>query len=348
MILAKFNLQIRRVLAGVSCVALAFAGCSGSPLAAITFPQVLVKQAVASYHDNAGQSRSKAGMDFGANNFSLSLARERVSDANWRENKYLQSVYGAGSQGVRLNDTWNLSASNELLKLTDIRAAVGGSSDGVIKSQNFGAGVSQWFIHETLQAGLDVSRTEVQRPEYEILDFDATVLTAPPQVTSNGTTMSLRHLSTPTTMTLASASFNDGTGRPLARFYHAGVRQYLPRFSGALHAAVYRGVNQGSLSTKTLYGEVTSWSSDLAWVQEFGLATQLRAGWRVHQEREVGRAYGDETQFGSDLFSLGVVHDAKVQALSGRILTLEAGFSRYLSNQDLMATTANFGVSGKF
>ena len=319
------------------------AGCASA--IAYATPQVDVKQTVGGYADNAGQSRTKAGFDVAVGSLAFGVARERVSDGNWRDNKYLQTVYG---EGVRLNDSWSLGANRTFDKLTGTRVAVGGSSDGVIKSQNFGIGVSRWMIHETFQAGLDLSRSVVDRPEYEILDFDATVLTAPPQVSSVGATMTARHLSTPTTISLASATFNQSSDRPLARFYQAGVRQYVPVVGGAFHGTLYRGINQGSLSTKTLYGEVDSWATDLAWVQEFSKATQLRAGWRVYQERETGRAYGDETQFGSDLFSLGIVHDVDPEILSGHRVTVEAGVSRYLSNKDLMATTANFGVAGKF
>lgn len=310
---------------------------------------VSVKQTVAGYRDNAGQTRALAAFDAGgalgaSGNLKLSVARERVSDRAWRDNKYLQTVYGAGT---RVNDTWSLSGGRTFAKLTEARLAGGAASDGVVESRQAGIGASHWFVHETLQAGIDLSRVEVQRPEYEILDFDATVLTAPPQVDTNGATLSVRHLSTPTTMTLASATFNRSSDRPLARFYQAGVRQYVPSLRGAVHANVYRGLNRGSLSTQTLYGEVSSWSTDLAWVQELGQATQLRAGWRFHRERETGRAYGDVTQFGSDLFSVGVAHDMNPELVAGTPLTVEAGVARYLSNDNLMATTANLGVSGR-
>lgn len=331
------------VAANVAAVAAAIF-LAGSGFAA-TSSQVDVKQALGGYADNAGQSRTKAAFDVASGSYAFGISRERVTDTNWRNNKYLQTVYG---EGVRLNDSWSLGASRNFDKLTDTRIAVGGSSDGVIKSQNFGAGVSRWMIHETFQAGLDVSRSIVDRPEYEILDFDATVLTAPSMVSSSGATVTARHLSTPTTMTLASAAFNQSSDRPLARFYQAGVRQYVPVAGGAVHGTLYRGLNQGSLSTKTLYGEVNSWATDLAWIQELGRATQVRAGWRVYQERETGRAYQDETQFGSDLFSLGIVHDVKPDLMAGNGVTVEAGIARYFSNKDLMATTANFGVSGKF
>lgn len=332
------------VVANVVAIAAAAILFAGNAFAA-TSSQIDVKQTLGGYADNAGQSRAKAAFDVTSGSLVFGIARERVTDANWRDNKYLQTVYG---EGIRLNDSWSLGAARNFDKLTDTRVAVGGSSDGVIKSQNFGVGVSQWMIHETFQAGLDVSRAIIDRPEYEILDFDATVLTAPSLVSSSGATVTARHLSTPTTMSLASASINQSSDRPLARFYQAGVRQYVPAAGGAVHGTVYRGMNQGSLSTKTLYGEVNSWATDLAWIQELGRTTQVRAGWRVYQERETGRAYRDETQFGSDLFSVGIVHDVKPELIAGNAVTVEAGIARYLSNKDLMATTANFGLSGKF
>ena len=126
------------------------------------------------------------------------------------------------------------------------------------------------------------------------------------------------------------------------------MRQYVPAFGGAFHGSLYRGLNQGSLSTKTLYGEVNSWAADLAWIQEFGVATQLRLGWRTYKELEIGRAYGDQTQFGSDLLSVGVVHDVKAEFTAGHKVTVEAGVVKYLTNRDLMATTANLGLSEKF
>ncbi len=314
-------------------------------LSAATFSDVMVKQSVAGYSDNAGLTRSKIGLDAANPSLRFGVAREIVSEANWLDNKYLRTIYG---EGVRINDSWNLGVTQTFGKLTDIRAAIGGASDGVIRSQNIGVGISQWTIHETLQVGLDLSHSAVDRPEYEILDFDATVLTAPPQVTSNGGTFAVRHLATPTTIPLASVTLTKSSDRPLAQFYLVGVRQYVPAFGGAFHGSLYRGLNQGSLSTKTLYGEVNSWAADLAWIQEFSAATQLRLGWRTYKELEIGRAYGDQTQFGSDLLSVGMVHNLKAEFTAGHKVTVEAVVVKYLTNRDLMATTANLGLSEKF
>lgn len=322
--------------------------CTGSAARA-EVSAVTIKQSVAGYQDNLGQSRGKAAFDVGGEvarvvNLKLSISRERVEDSQWRQNKYLQSTYG---EGVRINDSWTISGTKTFDKVTDTRVAAGATSDGIVESRNLGAGMSRWFLHDTLQAGIDLSRIQVHRPEYEILDFDATVLTAPPEVSTSGATLSVRHLATPVTMTLWSATLNKASDRPLARFYQAGVRQYVPALGGAFHGTLYRGLNRGSLSTETMYGEVDSWSTDLAWVQEIGQATQIRAGWRVYQERETGRAWGDVTQFGSDLLSLGVAHDLKPGMTGGKAVSVEAGLARYLTNNDLMATSANLGVSGR-
>jgi hypothetical protein len=323
---------------------------SGTALAVVDSSGSL-KQSVSGYRDSAGQERSKLGLDanikLGSSSLSLGLTRERIVDQAWQENKYLKELYG---QGERINDGLNLLAGYTVAKLTDIRVAASYSSDDVVETQVAGAGASQWMLHETLQASLDLTRTMVSRPGYEILDYDATVLAAPPRMDSTAVSAGLRHLSTPTTMTLATVTLSSSNDRPLARYYHLGVRQYVPFLSGAIHAAAYRGLNRGGLSTATLYGEVDSWTGDLAWVQEAGTATQIRIGWRVYQEKEVGRAYGDVTQFGSDLWSVNLVHEISAgnSLLAGRPLSLETGFARYMSNEGLTATTANFGLAGKF
>ena len=310
-----------------------------------------LRQTVAGYRDSSGQERGKLGLDsilkIGASGLNVGVSRERIRDDEWQNNKYLKEVYGHGEREV---DAVNLGLTRTFAKLTDARIAGAYSSDGVVETRSIGAGASHWFVHETLQTSLDVTRSLVERPEYEILDFDATVLTAPPRVDTTAVSAGFRHLSTPTTMTLATVTVSSSSDRPLARLYHLGVRQYVPALSGSLHAAAYRGLNRGGLSTRTLYGEVDSWTGDFAWVQEAGRNTQIRLGWRVYQEREVGRAYDDVTQYGSDLVSLNLVHEipAEKSPLAGRPVAVDAGVSRYLSNQELRATAANFGISGKF
>jgi hypothetical protein len=310
-----------------------------------------LRQTIAGYRDTAGQERGKLGLDsnlkIGPGGVNVGVSRERIYDAEWENNKYLKEIYGRGERQV---DSFSLGANRTFSKVTDTRVAGVHSSDGKVASQSYGLGVSHWFLHETLQTSLDFTRTLVERPEYEILDFDATVLTAPQLVDTTGFAAGLRHLSSPTTITLATVSLSASSDRPLARLYHIGVRQYVPVLSGSMHAAAYRGLNRGGLSTRTLYGEVDSWTGDFAWVQEAGRNTQIRFGWRVYQEREVGRAYGDVSQFGSDLVSLNLVYEipAEKSPLAGRALTVDAGVARYLSNQELAASSANFGLAGKF
>lgn len=310
---------------------------------------VSVKPSVGFYQDNSGQRRTRSALEMSVGAVGLTLGQEVIRDDNWEQDKYLSAIYAGGERrnlSAGLTVTGNPGGATG--KLTDLRATLAGADDGVVASRTVGVGLSRWTTHETLQLGVNVSGTNVSQPEYEILDFDATTLTAPETVNSRSVTGTARHLTSPTTMTLGSVSITERTDRPVTRFYHVGVRQYVPSARGAVHASVYRGFNHGTLSTKTLYGEVDSWTGELAWIQELGDSNQIRLGWRVHQELETGRAYQDQTQFGSDLYSIALASDIDPALTFGRPLTIDVGFAHYETNQELVANTANLGFTGRF
>lgn len=347
---------------GLSVAWLAAVSLSAAPLMAAEvmelsastprFPSASVKPTFGFYRDNFGHQRTRSDLSLSFGPVGLTLGQETVRDDEWQQDKYLSSLYGGAERRNRsasLTVAGNLGGTGLASgKLIDLRGMVGGSDDGVVSSKTFGIGASQWLVHETLQLGIDLSANNIKQPEFEILDFDATALTAPETVDSRSATATFRHLTTPTTMTLGSFTVTDRTDRPMTRFYHLGVRQYIPAAQGAVHAAAYRGLNRGTLSTTTLYGEVDSWTGDFAWVQELGEKTQIRIGWRVHQELEIGRAYGDKTQFGSDLYSIGLASDIDPALTLGRSVTVDFGVAHYETNQKLVARGANFGFSGRF
>jgi len=292
-----------------------------------------LSQEVGAYRDNQGTSRDRAKFDLNyqlvhsragltASSYNFVASRD-IYEKSGTDDEYMQDVYGSNQ---RINDAVSLAAAQTWQKLTETRVMAAETNDQVVKSRTVGLGASHWFWNETLQTSLDISRTQMQRPVFEILDEDSDIISPPPRLQSTGVTVGAKNLATTTTLMSYAVTHVETNDRPPANTYSAGVRQFIVPTRSAVHGSLARAVNRGRITTKTAYGEVDAWLAEVAYLQTLWRGARSRLGYRYYREDETSRASKNEYVRGSDTYSLSLA-----QELGDKVIEVAA--SRYFTNE---------------
>lgn len=320
-----------------------------------------ITQRVGGYQDTSGMTRERVGIegtvegkaggiaDMTAQSVNIVATRDVYQDNDFGndDDVYQQKIYASSR---RTNDTASLTASQTWDRTVDTRVMGLYGTDGKVRTRSWAAGMSQWFAHETLRVGYDLSRTVVDQPLYEVLDYDSQDIGNPTVVSSNGVTMAVRHLATPTTIVDYTVSHVLPENRPPQNTGTVAVRQFVPAANGAVHVTVTRADNRGYVTTETNYGQVDAWVYEGAYLQNLWQGGRARAGYRYYKEDEITRAFGDRKQLGSDTVTVAMSQDISKKAIDnlGVPLTLDAAASRYANNASVSARTFELGVTAKF
>ncbi len=318
-----------------------------------------IKQKVAGYNDTDGRSRERVSYDMTVqggtssalnmtdSSYGLVLQNDSLKNDSMRDDQYDRDIYGSS---YRTNQSVSASATQTWDRLTETRVLTAYATDHEVKSRTWSVGLSQWIWHETIRLAFDLSRTLIDQPLYQILDFDSEEVGNPTIASSTGATVSARHLASSTTIVDYSIGHIATDNRPDSNSASVAVRQFLPPMDGAVHGGVTRAYNRGYVTTATNYGQVDAWIYDLAYLQNLWPGAHARLGYRYYKEDQTTRAYGDDTVLGSDTTSLGFSQDLPKRAIDniGVPLTIEAAAARYLTNVAIAATSFELGVTAKF
>ena len=87
-----------------------------------------------------------------------------------RDDTYDREFYGSS---YRTNQSATVSATQTWERLTETRVMGAYATDRVVKSRSWAVGVSQWIWHESIRLAFDLSRTLIDQPLYQYLDFDS-------------------------------------------------------------------------------------------------------------------------------------------------------------------------------
>jgi hypothetical protein len=277
----------------------------------------------------------------------ITVLRDQYLRSSVVDDEYARRFYGSG---YRVMQTASLQASQTWARTSDTRQVLTFASDGVVTFRNGGIGASHWLFHETVRIGVDLLRMTVEQPEYRILDFDSQEIGIPPLVTSSGTTVTVRHLATPTMIMDYTAQWILADNRPPMTSWGVAARQFIPLVQGALHGGATRAMNRGTLTLDTTYGQVDAWILDGAYLQTLGRRTHAKLGYRFYREDETTRVYADELTIGTDRLVLALSHDIPKGTMENVAvpLTIEGAVSRYLTNTQLVARSFEVGVTGRF
>jgi len=322
-----------------------------------------IRQRASSYEDDHGSLRQRYKFDSNlkfnhtsgsitATSYALSAGLEQQTEKDIESNDYWKEYY---EDGERQSQDYNISASQTWSKLTDSRVILGYSTDHVTTSRTGGLGISRWVWSENLQLSVDVSRTVVEQPLFEILDTDSDIIGEPTVVSSTGTSFGVKSLATPTTVTNVSWLHMEKNNRPPTNVYSGGVKQFIPMTKSAVHIDVSRAFNQGRIKTDTTYGEVDAWILQGAFLQSFWTGSNGRLAYRYYRESEVTRVDQEEYVRGTDLISFNISQELTPKDISNLQfpVVVECSVARYKSNEidsdrKLAANIFEVGIQTKF
>lgn len=319
-----------------------------------------IKQKAAGYEDNDGHTRQRVAYDMtidggGAKSvpltdstYTLAVQADQFQNTEVRNDTYDREIYDGSD--YRMSRQAQLSATQTWDKLSETRVLAAYATDQKVKSKTWGVGFSQWVWSETIRLAFDLSRTILEQPLYQYLDFDSQEVGNPTIASSTGITLGVRHLAGPTTILDYTVGYTATENRPATKAGTVAVRQFLPSLDGAVHASVTRADNRGYVTVESNYGQVDAWIGELAYLQNLWKGGHLRTGYRYYKEDEITRAYEDQQVFGSDTGSVGLSQDLpKGWAENVQVpLTLEMSGARYLTNVGIAATSFEAGVTAKF
>jgi hypothetical protein len=284
-----------------------------------------------SYSDDNGLNRNRLqlNLDLNFTHFQSGLTGTTYNVSATQDQYERETLETSDGVLKHANNNLSVSATQVWNKTTETRVNGGMSSDKELesRSQSFGAGVGQWLWHDSLRLGVDMQRSIAKQPADEYLDYDSQLVTVPTSISTTGTTFSLRHLATTTTITDYAVGYFDNENRPGSTNYSFNVKQFIPPFKGAVHAGVVRAVNRGKIQRNTTYGEVDAWEATVAYLQTLWKGATSRLGYKYYQENQTTRAYKDELVFGSDLYSLNLSQEIDRFIIDG-------GASYYQTNKD--------------
>src|SRR5690606_30611528 len=103
-----------------------------------------------------------------------------VVSINVKEDRMVQEPREDVDASAEKRNSLDVTATQVWDKLTETSILMSGSKEDDLRNRTIGVGVKQWFHHETFRYSIDVSRTVIEQPHIEILDYDSQVLTPPP------------------------------------------------------------------------------------------------------------------------------------------------------------------------
>lgn len=277
--------------------------------------------------------------------YGLTGSIEHISYRDIAKNDYMLEHFPTAR---REQQTIGLSTSHTIKKINDVRLGSSWSTDQVTFTRSVNGGVGRWWFEDTIQTNVDLSQTITNKPSQSILDNDFQTVTTGSKVNSRGATFSLKHLATPTTVWSAGYTRIISTERPRLDAYSGQIKQFIPQVTGAIHLSGTRLINTGDIGTDTTVGSLAGVQAELALLKEIISGTQARMSYRYCREDEETRAFGDHLVYGADSYSLGVSQDIKKGTLSSYPMTVHVVGTRYLSNADFGAVSAEAGLATKF
>jgi hypothetical protein len=231
-------------------------------------------------------------------------------------------------------------------KRSEVSVGASRLSDSVTVSQGVRGSLGQWLFGDQLRVGFSAQRLSTTRPGSTPLDKDAVTLTPSSRLETTVYGTSIKSILNPTTIVTADVASVISTDRPPLQSYAAGLKQFFPDCSCAVHADAGRVINLGKLTTNMTTGELTAVQWSLAYLQTFPGQLHGRLGYRYAREDEFTRAYQDHLVFGADSYSGALSKD--VVGLLQQPVTLDLAMTRYVHNSAGSATTVEMGAGVKF
>lgn len=193
----------------------------------------------------------------------------------------------AVNQGVGIGSSIGLLAGSTLSPLSN--------------SRYVGLRLGQWWAEETFQTVVEFRKTKLEQATLDFVDTDGKRVITPNDLEGNNATLTLTHLTTPSTILRGAASNTKRSDRPDAWSGSGEIRQFIDATESAVHLAATHYENIGVVEARTTYGSVVSDTARIEWHQKIMDRSLVSLGYRYYFEIEDPRPTdAKDRQVGTD------------------------------------------------
>jgi hypothetical protein len=148
-------------------------------------------------------------------------------------------------------------------RLYTLSVSVGTLKSPIDRTLSYGLTLSGWVLQETLEVKADYQHSKMKQKEQTFYDVNADLVFLPTLVSGDSYTLSLRHLTTPSTALQGQYSIINRTDRPRAEVSSFEVRQLIKPTASAVIASIGHFENIGRLTKESSYHSLSANSAML-------------------------------------------------------------------------------------
>jgi hypothetical protein len=200
----------------------------------------------------------------------------------------------------------SVSVNQGLAIGSTIGLLAGANDSPLAKGKYGGLRIGQWFLEETLQTVLEFRRTILEQVTLDYVDTDGKRVITPADLEGSNVTLTMTHMTTPSTILRGAYSVTTRSDRPDAWSVSGEIRQFVTPTDSAVHVALTHYENIGEVEAKTTFGSVVSDTIRAEWHQKIAERMTGSLGYRYYLETEDPRAedardrrVGTDSIFGS-------------------------------------------------
>jgi len=239
----------------------------------------------------------------------------------------------------------NLSVLVPIGSISGLNLGLGASKSSIQSSKSRQISGFHWFRSETLKVQVSYQKSESTQKTAEVIDVDVARVRTKDSLQGESYSLDLTHLTTPTTILLASYFKSVRNDRPDAWGGSIGVRQFIKLLNGAAHINYSHYENIGEIETTTLQGEIIADALSAEWHQKLYDRAIVTTGYRYYTEREDPRAIeAPKSELGSDWVYAKIAYHYGFDLWTEKTSEVYLFGGRYQNSKDIQSTQIGLGI----
>ncbi len=224
----------------------------------------------------------------------LGISRRHPLASSSSDEKDKVDPLSGNETGLTLSGEFPLALDQSSLQDLSIapRAGYLTNESGATKSKSFwtGAALSAWTGEQTIRWTLDIQRNFADATQLDVTDIDGKRILTPERIGGTSIGINWMHLATPEFLWRGGVSVISRDDRPEAHTASLEGRYFVAPANAAIHAAISRFENSGTVRPVTLTGSIEATSTNVEWHQKVGERVIVAPGYRWYRETEIPRA----------------------------------------------------------
>jgi len=238
-----------------------------------------------------------------------------------------------------------LAASLPIGSLSGISLGLGATKSDIQTSKSRQVSAFHWFRAETLKLQIGYQKSDSTQKATEVIDVDVARVRTKESLNGESYSLDLTHLTTPSTILLASYFKSVRNDRPDAWGGSLAARQFISQLNGALHISYSHYENIGEIQTTTLQGEILADAISAEWHQKLYNRAIITTGYRYYTEHEDPRAVeAADTELGSDWVYAKIAYHYGFDLWTEKTSEVYLFGGRYQNSKDIQSSQIGIGI----